>query len=147
MADNLSSSDYFKKKKAVEILVRTAPSDVASPETKKKIARAFRKLAEFGDNSMKEEAVKGLVIWGGKFSGPILLRMLDDAGPFDESYIIKALGDIKYAKAATALTKRLGDWQSGRAAVGALRAMGEEAEDALLMVAPSENPENLPCGR
>ena len=89
---------------------------------------------------MKEEAIKGLVIWGGKYSGPILLKILEDAGRFEEEHIIKALGDIKYAKAAPALAAKLGDFVLGKHARSALRKMGEEAEDALLAVAPSADP-------
>ena len=139
LAEMVASSDYFKQEKAVKILLRTSPSQVTF-EQKKKIAKAFKQLAEDDRGSMREEAIKGLVIWGGKYSGPILLRMLEDARAFEEEHVIKALGDIKYAKAAPALAAKLGDFFLGKQAGNALRKMGEEAEDAVLAVAPSPDP-------
>ncbi len=139
LAEMVASSDYFKQEKAVKILLRTSPSQVTF-EQKKKIAKAFKQLAEDDRGSMREEAIKGLVIWGGKYSGPILLRMLEDARPFEEEHVIKALGDIKYAKAAPALAAKLGDFFLGKQAGNALGKMGEEAEDAVLAVAPSPDP-------
>jgi hypothetical protein len=140
LAELVIADDVFKRDKAVRVLLRTSPSQV-TPEQRKKIARAFKQLAEDDRASMREEAIKGLVIWGGKYSGPILLRMLEDSRPFEVEHVIKALGDIKYAKAAPALAAKLGDFFLHQHVRRALRQMGEDAEDALLVVAPSQNPD------
>ncbi len=140
LAEMAVSDDYFKREKAVRVLLRTSPANV-TPEQRKKIARAFKQLAEDDHATLREETIKGLVIWGGKFSGPILLKMLEDSRPFEVEHVIKALGDIKYGKAAPALTGKLGDFFLGKHAASALRKMGEEAEDALLVVAPTQNPD------
>ncbi|MFZ1934685.1 MAG: HEAT repeat domain-containing protein [Thermoguttaceae bacterium] len=140
LAEMVTSDNFFKRDKAVRVLLRTSPSQV-TPEQKKKIARAFKQLVEDDHASLREEAIKGLVIWGGKYSGPILLKMLEDSRPSEVEHVIKALGDIKYAKAAPALAAKLGDFFLGRHVAKALRQMGEEAEDALLVVAPTQNPD------
>jgi len=140
LAELVIADDVFKRDKAVRVLLRTSPSQV-TPEQRKKIARAFKQLVEDDRASMREEAIKGLVIWGGKYSGPILLRMLEDSRPFEVEHVIKALGDIKYAKAAPALAAKLGDFFLHQHVRRALRQMGEDAEDALLVVAPSQNPD------
>jgi hypothetical protein len=138
LAEMATSDDVFKREKAVRVLLRTSPSKVTA-EQKKKIARAFKQLADDDHSSLREETIKGLVIWGGKYSGPILLKMLQDSRAFEVEHVIKALGDIKYAKAAPALAAKLGDFFHGKQAAKALREMGEEAEDALLVVAPTQD--------
>jgi hypothetical protein len=140
LAELVTTDEFFKRDKAVRVLLRTSPSQV-TPEQRKKIARAFKQLVEDDQHSLREEAIKGLVIWGGKFSGPILLKMLEDSKPFEVEHVIKALGDIKYAKAAPALAAKLGDFFLGKHAAKALRQIGEEAEDALLVVAPTQDPD------
>jgi hypothetical protein len=140
LAEMVASDEYYKREKAIRVLLRTSPSKVTA-EQKKKIARAFKQLAEDQHASLKEETIKGLVIWGGKFSGPILLKMYKGSRGFDAEHIIKALGDIKYAKAAPDLAAKLGDFFLGKHVAAALREMGEEAEDALLVVAPTSDAE------
>ena len=146
LAEMVASGDYFKQEKAVKVLLRTSPSQVTL-EQRKKIAKAFKQLAEDDRASMKEEAIKGLVIWGGKYSGPILLRMLEDAGRFDEEHIIKALGDIKYAKAAPALAAKLGDFVLGKHARSASAKNGRRGGRRPVGGRSFGGSEDLPAGR
>jgi hypothetical protein len=138
LAEMVTADDFFKRQKAVQVLLETAPSNV-TPAQRKKIARAFKQLAEDDHDTLREETIKGLVIWGGKFSGPILLKMLGGSRRYETAHVIKALGDIKYAKAAPAIAEKVGDFFLGEHAATALRQMGAEAEDALLIVAPTED--------
>ncbi len=135
----LASDNYLKRDKAIAVLLRTSPAQVTA-EQKKKIARAFKELLEDDRGFHREQAIKGLVIWAGKYAGPILLTMLDQSRPIEVEHVIKALGDIKYAKAAPTLATKLGDFFVGKLAAQALRQMGEEAEDAVLLVAPTQDP-------
>jgi HEAT repeat protein len=100
----------------------------------------LKKLAESDSSFDKKKAIKGLVIWGGQFSVPILLKMLDDSHHFEQIEIMKALGDLKDPQAAEALASRLGDFSTHEVAFAALKQLGSGAEDALLEVAPSEDP-------
>jgi HEAT repeat protein len=140
MADHLVSGDHWKKDKAIEVLLVATPADVPSEETRKKIARGFKKLAENNSPFDKEKAVKGLVIWGGKYSTPILMKMLGDRHGSADKEIIDALGELKDPQAAEVLAGKLGDFFVHESAYNALKEMGEGAEDALIAVGPSNDP-------
>jgi hypothetical protein len=140
LANVMIDHNNFYRDEAIDALLNATPSDVSSAGTRKKIAQSFKKLAEGEGHSDKKKAVKGLVIWGGKFSVPILLKMLDDVHGSDQEEIIKALGDLKDPQAAVALTARLGDFFTHDAAYAALKQIGSAAEEALLAAAPSDDP-------
>jgi hypothetical protein len=140
LADVLLSGDRSEVERAAEVLLQHTPAEVASAEVKKKIARGFKQLAEDEHGPAKKKAIRGLVIWGGKYSGPILLRMLNDSHSFDDAEVIKALGEIKYGPAALAIAARLGNHFSHDCAFTALQDLGPAAEDALVRVALSEDP-------
>jgi hypothetical protein len=143
LAELATSNDVFQQGKAVHKLLQSSPSQVTF-EQRKKIAKAFKQLAEDDRAPMREETIKGLVIWGGVYSGPILLEILEHpVHPRDEERAIKALGDIKYAKAAPALAAKLSKRHLHECVGRALRRLGEDAEDALIVVAPS--PKELTC--
>jgi HEAT repeat protein len=58
-----------------------------------------------------------------------------------EDYLIHALASTKDPKAAKAIANKLGDFFNHEAAASALRQMGPVAEQAVLDVAPSNNPD------
>lgn len=146
LADMLGSNEHFTQEKAIDILLGVTPAEVETPETRKKIAKYFKKIAESDDHFNSKKAVKGLVIWGGKYSVPILLKLLDQAHRFDKEDIIQALGELKDPQAAEALTAHLGEFRTREAAYAALKQMGPAAEDALISAAPSDNADVcLPC--
>ena len=90
LAELLASDNYLKRDKAIAVLLRTSPAQVTA-EQKKKIARAFKELLEDDRGFHREQAIKGLVIWAGKYAGPILLTMLDQSRPIEVEHVIKAL--------------------------------------------------------
>jgi hypothetical protein len=138
LAERLASDDHFPRQKAIEALLRIEPDDVKSAETRKKIARAFRLLAEdpHGGHD-RGKAIEGLARWGGKFSVPILLRILDEEHSWVEDAVYKALGDLKDQRAAAPVAARLGHWLQHDRAVKCLKQIGPPAEDAVLAVGPS----------
>jgi hypothetical protein len=142
LVEQAVSDDRAKCEKAVEVLLTKTPADVASLETRKKIARAFKRLAEEDHGVAKEKAVRGLVIWGGKHSGPILLKMLEAAQPAAEEQVIGALAEIKYGPAAAVLATKLGDQRLRQASTDALKQLGSDAEDALVKLVRGENQQN-----
>jgi hypothetical protein len=139
LAERINSTDGANSEKAIDALLQTSPSSV-SPETTKKIARAFKQLAESKSPAAKK-GIKGMVVWGGQYSGPILLKLLEQPQPAEEEQLIEALGQIKHAPAAAAIAARLGSFELYQCAFTALQEMGPEAEDALLAVASSQNPQ------
>ena len=134
LADRLESDDFKQRKRAMSVLLNTDPSQVASAEAKKRIARAFKNLAE-GNSADRLNAIRGMAVWGGKFSVPILLKMLNGSDELYEQEVVKALGELKDARAAPALAARLGDSRLHQVAFNALNDMGSGAEDALIEAA------------
>ncbi len=102
LADRMLSDNSAYRSEAVEALLKAVPA-TASPEAKKKVARAFKSLAEDDRSSMHDEAIRGLVKWAGKYSIPVLLTMLKGRHSPDEERVIKALADLTDARAAPAL--------------------------------------------
>jgi hypothetical protein len=135
LVDLLNSDNSFNRDKVIKILLNTSPSEVTA-EQRKKIARVFKDMAEDDMIHDKKKVVRGLVIWGGKYSGPILLKILN-TDHFGHDNVIEALGEIKYGPAASAIASKLGEHFVHETAVTALRALGEEAEDALIVTAAS----------
>jgi hypothetical protein len=119
-------------------LLKVRPSDVADPNTRKLIARGYRSLATEKSGFHKDEAVQGLVIWGGKYSVPILIEMLEN-DKFANDAIFDGLAELKDPQGAEAVTRQLGNFFGHDKAVSALRRMGSAAEGALIKAAPSNN--------
>ena len=140
LADHMVSKNPFEQSEAIDLLLRIDPAKVTSAETRTKIARGFKELAEEGRFDNQRKAVKGLVIWGGKFSVPILLKLLDNHDKTLAREVIKALGELKDPRGAAPVAARLSDFFMRDEAQGALRNMGSVAEDALIEVAPTEDP-------
>ncbi len=137
-----SAEHGFDREKAISALLAIEPSSVTADD-RKKIAVTFRDLAQ-GDSHFgeKQKIIKGLAKWGGKYSVPILLEMLDGRFPDPEQKAIyAALAQLKDPRGAKVIAKKLGDFHMHASAVGALRTMGTNAEDALLEVAPSSDPQ------
>jgi hypothetical protein len=138
LADRMLSENSAYRSQAIDDLLKTDPASV-SPETKKKVARAFKSLAEGSRFSERKKAVDGLVLWAGKFSVPILLKMLDQRHSLEEEAVLRGLAELKDSRAAPALASRLGDIRFSQLAYDALLEMGSDAEDAVIEIAPSGN--------
>ncbi|MCC7474511.1 MAG: HEAT repeat domain-containing protein [Pirellulales bacterium] len=141
LAQLLNSTDHFGKREAAETLLRVRPSDVENLETRKLIARGYRALASEGNAFEKEDAIRGLVIWGGKFSTPILIELMEKENVRVSDELFSALGQLKDPKGAEAVARHLGNVFNHDGAVNSLRRMGPVAEDALIKAAPSQDPD------
>lgn len=140
LAERVTSGHHFDRNKAINVLLNTRPEQVKSAETRKRIARAFKDMAlEKGFN--QEPAIRGLVIWGGKYSVPVLIDMLADRSTlFHRAAIFRALAELQDERAAAPVAAHLGDLVNHDAACTCLRRLGPLAEDALIDLAPSNNP-------
>lgn len=141
LAQALNSDDHFGKSEAAETLLKVRPSDVANADTRKLIARGYKTMAEEGRGFDQEKAIRGLVVWGGKYSVPIIIEMLEKEGRHPSEEYFDALAQLKDPRGAAAIARFLGDFFSHDKAVAALRRMGPSAEDALIAAAPSDNPD------
>ena len=172
MADRMSSDNILYRSQAIKALLQANPA-TASTETRKKVARAFKALAE-GDNTYHhEKAVEGLVKWAGKYSVPVLIAMLGNGRTTDEKAVVTALAELgdaravpalvtllgnarfspneqlilatlssmKDPRAAPALAARIADRRFAQLASDGLLAMGPAAEDAVMAVAGTPDPQ------
>jgi hypothetical protein len=137
LAQLLNSNDTFGKQEAAQTLLRVRPSDVANAETRKLIARGYRSLAMEGRGLHQDEAIRGLVIWGGKYSVPVLIELMEKDGQHPPDELFTALGQLKDPKGAEVVARYLGNFFNHDAAVASLRRMGPAAEDVLISAAPS----------
>jgi hypothetical protein len=139
LAQLLNSSDTFGKQEAADTFLRVRPSDVPDPNTRKLIARGYRSLALDGNSLQTDTAVKGLVIWAGKYSVPVLIELSEKNENRISDAVFTALGQLKDPRGAEAVARHLGNFFNHDAAVASLRRMGPAAEDALIKAAPSSD--------
>jgi hypothetical protein len=126
---------------AIDALLDTKPDDIQDPAVRKQIAQNFRALAMSTVNpDAAEKAIQGLVLYGGKYSVPILIGLLKRNGP-NVPAVIDGLAANPDPKGAEAVAALLANNSYRDAALGALREMGPVAEDALIRIAPSSNAE------
>jgi hypothetical protein len=145
-----SDPDYHKKlcdlmqdparaDRAIDVLIRVRPEDIPDKDVRQKIARNFRVLALEGRRHNAEKVVQGLVLYGGKFSIPILIDLLEREQLRAPHAVFDGLAEFQDPKAAEAVGRQLGDFFNHDAAVAALRKMGPVAEDVLIKSAPSND--------
>ncbi|NLF08934.1 MAG: HEAT repeat domain-containing protein [Pirellulaceae bacterium] len=141
LADNLLGDDHFRRKEAIDALLKHSPSEVESSETRKKIARGFKEIALDDDRHFERgKAIRGMARWGGKFCVPFLLELLDERRSFAiKDDLFKVLGDLQDERAAAPVAARLADRSDRDKAKACLKRMGPVAEDAVIAVAPSPN--------
>lgn len=140
LAEMMTSSNLIDKTKAIDLLI-AADTAKASAEVRSKIARNFKQMAEGGSSHDKSKAIRGLVVWGGQFSVPILIKMLEGGERFVANDVIRALGELKDPRAVEPVAARLKDIRYRDAAAAALRSIGPAAEDALIEIAPTTDPQ------
>jgi hypothetical protein len=145
--------DYIKKlsdimmdrarlldEKAIDALLEIRPTDIPDKAIRQKIARNFRELAKDGGRGRNVgKAIQGLALYGGKYSVPILIEILETEKLKASDELFDALGAFPDPRAAEALSQRLNDPFNSEGAIRAMRQMGPVAEDALIKVAPSDD--------
>ncbi|MBN1908282.1 MAG: HEAT repeat domain-containing protein [Pirellulales bacterium] len=141
MADRMLSEDWSIRNKAISVLSAARPEDVKSPATRKKIAQAFRTLAKNESGPDREKAIRGLVRWGGTYSTPILLEMFKDSSFTDRKPLYEAFGELKDPSVIPTIANQLTDRLEQADAERCLVKIGPAAEDAILVLAPSPDPE------
>lgn len=93
------------------------------------------------DQFARQNAAKGLAVWGGKDSVEPLIKQLDDSAFPARWGAIEALGHLKDARAAAPLAKLVADRKDQHHASNALKALGAEAEEAVLKLVTHEKAE------
>jgi HEAT repeat protein len=125
---------------SVDALLKTHPQDIQDKAVRQQIARNFRDLATKNSAGNDQgKAIRGLVLYGGKYSVPLLVEILEDRSLAAPAELFDGLASFPDPKGAEALCKQLGNFFNHREAVHALRTMGVAAEDALIKAAPSDD--------
>jgi hypothetical protein len=130
------------RREAVDRLSNADPTRVASPELRKQFAQALRQVAfdDRTDSLTRSKAVRGLVTWGGKYSVPLLIELLDADEPPPLRYACyQALAELKDQRAIEPVAARLASGHlDAREAAECLEAFGPRAEDAVLKLFPPD---------
>lgn len=136
----VSQQGHFKDKdRAIDALISANPDD-ATMEIRKQVAQMFKKMAFDGHLDEQKKGVRGMVAWGGKYSVPLLLELLDsDSSRFSREEVYLALGRLQDERAARPVAAKLEDFFDRKEAYACLQKMGQVAEDALIEIAPSND--------
>lgn len=141
LAELLFDPESPHHERALTALLKAKPTDVADKKVRSRIATGYRHVA-FESGAHMPEAVSGLVKWGGKFSEPLLLELLEKQSTGAEEAIYDGLATLATPESATAVVKRLeSSSNSSDAAFACLTKMGVVAEAALVGALPFETPE------
>jgi hypothetical protein len=151
---NPSRPDYHKKladlmldlrrdvsSKAIETVLKIDPQEVKDKAVRQQIARTFRDMATSGGSSQTVElGVRGVVHYGGKFSVPILVEVLNKEHEPPQA-LFDGLAQFPDPAGAEALARKLTNVRNRDRTIAALRQMGPVAEPPMMKLVPSENSE------
>ena len=139
LARRMRSDDFWVRRKAVDLLLEGEP-DKAKPETRKQIGRQFCGMIQNEHGDEQHKAVRGSAMWAGKDSVPVLVKLLGRDNHFLHEEVLQALG-LAGPRAAIPVANLLGDFSDHDNARECLRQMGTAAEEGLLKVVYSSNPQ------
>jgi dienelactone hydrolase/DNA-directed RNA polymerase subunit RPC12/RpoP len=140
LVDCVEEGDLLVARKALSALAKVEPDDVESLKIKKRVAVTYKNLAfEHGPIDERKAGIRGIVKWGGKHSVPLLIKLLDE--PFVKSDVFEHLGRLKDPRAARPVAQFLDDFHEREEAYQCLMNMGSAAEDVVIEVAPTNDPE------
>jgi hypothetical protein len=139
LAQLLNTGDVFGKREALNALELVRPADVEDKATRQLIARGYRSVALEGYSSDQARAMRGLVVWGGKYSVPVLIEVMEKSRTSAPAEAFDALAELKDPRGAEITARYLGSSFNHDDAVRALRKMGSVAETALIAAAPSDD--------
>ena len=144
LAEHLFDAQSPFHEKAVLTLLNVPPAEVADKRVRGRIAQGFRQVAFAEGSTHAATGVRGLVAWGGKFSAPLLIELLEKGaggGSGVEEALYEGLGSLATPECAAAVVERLNAATSSHAAVECLRKMGPVAEEPLVESLPYESAE------
>ncbi len=140
MADLLLDPHAPRHRVALQALLNVDPDEVTDKDLRKRIARGYREAA-FNSPFDQDAAIRGLVLWGGKFSVPLLIEILEGEKLGASSAVFDGLAEYPTPEGAAAVAGQISNFFSGEKAIECLRRMGPDAEEALIDVLPAEDPE------
>lgn len=139
--NELTLGSHFEFAEALQRLAVANPENCQDIQTRRAIARRIRDIVVDKSSHSRDEAIRPLVVWGGKHSVPILIDLLAEGRLGGErEQVIAALALHPTPEGAAAVAKLVGNFFVHDEACQTLRKMGPVAEDALIKIAPSDEP-------
>ena len=120
LAEMLTEGSVFDRRQATQKLRHVKPQSVTDPEVRAQIARGYRDLA-FESPHVEPDVIKGLVVWGGKHSVPLLIELMEKQSRMkvDEA-IYDGLAEHPTPEGAEAVAARVGNFFDGEMAAVAV---------------------------
>jgi hypothetical protein len=143
LAEHLFDAQSPFHEKAVLTLLNVPPQKVADKQVRGRIAQGYREIAFSEDSTRVASAIRGLIVWGGKFSAPLLVQLLEKnsaggGGGEVEAALYEGLGALATPECAAAVVARLANSTSSPEVIECLKRMGPVAEEPLLAELPFE---------
>ena len=125
---DLASNDPERIRKGVNLLANKKPQ-----RPNAKIAKALEPIMLDGESiHLRSEAARAIVAWATAENVPALIKALSDQWPPIASSAVEALGRLKSKDAVKPVAALLANMQTRHAAIKYLKAIGPDAEDAVL---------------
>jgi hypothetical protein len=134
-------ADLTGDNKAKRSLALHRVSSVKPDESKAEVEAVLLTFLKDPDQFARQHAAKGLAVWGGKDSVEPLIKQLEDTAFPARWGAIEALGHLKDARAAAPLAKLLADRKDAHQVSTSLKALGADAEEAVLKLITHEKAE------
>lgn len=134
LAERLGSEFFHEKQEAAAALLGGDLRHVGDKQVLRQIAKGFRDLTKDSHYMAFESdtAVLGLMLYGGKYSIPILIEMAREEDVGRDDMLLKALATFSSPEVVEVFAAKLDDFGDRRDAIEALRQIGSLAEDAAL---------------
>ncbi len=142
LVDQVASSNAIEKRDALKELANIDPPADAEDASRQAVIAVLNRTLLDDDHFTQKETIEVLSTWGDKSSVEVLLSLLADQRSRSlNKDIYHALGRLKDPSSTMAIAERLGDFFDRDAAEACLREIGSASEEALLIVAPSNDAE------
>jgi len=133
---DLKSDNKAKRTVALHRVSQVKPDDARG-----EIEALLLEFLKDSDQFTRQNAAKGLAVWGGKDSVAPLIKQLDDSAFPARWSAIEALGHLKDARAAEPLAKLVAERKDAYHACKSLKALGAEAEETVLTLVKHAKPD------
>lgn len=124
---------------AAKALLLIEPDSIDDKEIISKVAKGYKRIA-FERHFHNEDGIRGMARWGGKYSVPYLIELMDMERFHSNEVLIDVLSNSGDPRAAVAIARRLGNFFDRQRAYAALRRMGPAAEPGLIEAVHSPDP-------
>jgi hypothetical protein len=141
LVDRLENGVDSDRSSTIEQLLKLDPKKVPF-DIVKSVAKGMKNIAFSEDCSctLRMEAVKGMAKWGGSFSVPLLINLLNTKERAVRVASLQALADLKDPRAIEPAAKLyMTDFHESIAGNTCLAAFGSDAEDAVLKYFPPDD--------